>query len=91
MRILKDGQSVQTATPNGMTCTVEAFLGGGGQREVYRAILDGKRVALKWYYPAQATSEQREGLDVLIKKAKPTSKFLWPEVRTISPDVPGFG
>jgi eukaryotic-like serine/threonine-protein kinase len=90
MRILQDGQSVHTATSK-MTCTVEAFLGGGGQGEVYRATLDGQEVALKWYFPAQATVEQRAALEVLVKKGPPTERFLWPMELCDSPDVPGFG
>jgi DNA-binding helix-hairpin-helix protein with protein kinase domain len=74
-----------------MPCTAEKFLGGGGQGEVYRADLGGKKVALKWYFPAQATPEQREALEVLIQKGPPTEKFLWPIELTHSPDVPGFG
>ena len=42
MHILKDGQTVQTVTSK-MPCTAEKFLGGGGQGEVYRADLGGKR------------------------------------------------
>ncbi|MCJ7549647.1 MAG: serine/threonine protein kinase [Anaerolineae bacterium] len=90
MRILQDGQSVQTATSK-MTCTVEVFLGGGGQGEVYRAALDGQKVALKWYFPAQATAEQRAALAVLVKKGPPTERFLWPMELCDSPDIPGFG
>lgn len=90
MRILQDGQQVQTVTSN-LTCTVESFIGGGGQGEVYRAVLDGKQIALKWYYPAQATPEQRQALDMLVKKGPPTGRFLWPMEVTASPDVPGFG
>ena len=53
--ILKTGQVVRTET-SGMKCQVEAFLGGGGQGEVYRAKLNGKDVALKWYFPNSTTS-----------------------------------
>jgi DNA-binding helix-hairpin-helix protein with protein kinase domain len=70
---------------------VETFLGGGGQGEVYRADLDGKKVALKWYFPAQATPEQRAALEVLVKKGPPTEKFLWPIELTEAEKVPGFG
>lgn len=90
MRILEDGQTVYTVTSN-RPCTVEVFLGGGGQGEVYRADLDGKKVALKWYFPAQATPEQRTALEVLVKKGPPTEKFLWPIELTGVDDVPGFG
>ncbi|MGC9469174.1 MAG: protein kinase domain-containing protein [Anaerolineae bacterium] len=90
MQILQDGQEVKTVSSN-MVVTVETFLGGGGQGEVYRAALDGKQVALKWYFPAQATPEQRSSLEVLVAKGAPTARFLWPIELTESPDVHGFG
>ena len=90
MHILKDGQTVQTVTSR-MPCTAEKFLGGGGQGEVYRADLGGQKVALKWYFPAQATPEQRVALETLIKKGPPTDKFLWPMELTQSDAVTGFG
>ena len=52
--------TVQAAS--GHPCTVETFLGGGGQGEVYRARLDGKPLALKWYFPEQATPQQWQNL-----------------------------
>jgi eukaryotic-like serine/threonine-protein kinase len=90
MRILQDGQSVRTVTSD-RECKVEAYLGGGGQGEVYRSLLDGQVVALKWYFPSQATPEQRSGLETLVKKGAPTARFLWPMELTHSPDVAGFG
>ncbi len=96
MRILEDGQIVYTVTSK-MACVVEKFLGGGGQGEVYRSDLHDKqqdthkKVALKWYFPSQATPEQRKGLDILVKKGPPTEKFLWPIELTESSGVPGFG
>ena len=88
-QILESGQIVNTES--GVSCEVGQFLGGGGQGEVYKADVGGKTVALKWYFPAQATPKQREGLETLIKKGPPNDKFLWPLELTSSPDVPGFG
>lgn len=65
-------------TLSGPTVTVERLLGAGGQGEVYKAILDGQPYALKWYFPHQATPEQRELLAELIRKRPPNDHFLWP-------------
>lgn len=89
-QILKMRQTVRTES-SGMLCEVEQFLGGGGQGEVYRANLGGKIVALKWYFPAQATPEQRAALETLIKKGPPSDKFLWPMELTSAEGMPGFG
>ncbi len=89
-QILKPKQVVQTET-TGLPCTVEQFLGGGGQGEVYRAELSGKVVALKWYFSASATPEQRAALETLVKKGPPNEKFLWPMELTSAQTVPGFG
>lgn len=64
-------------TPSGQ-CTIEAFLGGGGQGEVYRVQFDGRPLALKWYFPEQATDVQRCALETLIHKGPPGPGFLWP-------------
>ena len=45
-QILRTGLAARTQF-SGTTCTVEQYLGGGGQGEVYRASLDGQAVALK--------------------------------------------
>jgi serine/threonine protein kinase len=88
--ILQAGQIVRTETP-GMNCEVQARLGSGGQGEVYRAKLNDKDVALKWYYPNSATGEQREVLETLIKKGAPNDKFLWPIELVAAENIPGFG
>lgn len=76
-QLLARGQKVRTES-TGLTCEVLKFLGGGGQGEVYEAVLGGKKVALKWYYPASATTEQRAALETLTAMGAPSSKFLWP-------------
>ena len=72
-------------------CKVEQFLGGGGQGEVYRATLDGSQVALKWYFPGQATPEQQQNLKILIARGAPNSKFLWPLELVTAAGLKGFG
>ncbi len=89
-QLLKIGMTVQTED-SARSCRVEQFLGGGGQGEVYRATLDGAPVALKWYFPTQATAQQRRNLQLLIAKGAPTARFLWPLALVVAPDVGGFG
>ncbi|MBK5966070.1 serine/threonine protein kinase [Thiocystis minor] len=88
-QLLQLRSTVQTLS--GHPCTVETFLGGGGQGEVYRALLDGKPLALKWYFAEQATLAQRQSLETLIRKGPPSAQFLWPMELAAAPDVPGFG
>jgi eukaryotic-like serine/threonine-protein kinase len=89
-QILRIGQTVR-AESSGKDCVIEQFLGGGGQGEVYRATLDGEKVALKWYFPTQATPGQRAALGLLIKQGPPTAKFLWPLDVVTASRVRGFG
>lgn len=87
--MLASRQKLQTES--GMTCEVQELLGGGGQGEVYRVDLAGKPMALKWYYAHTATLEQRQGLEVLVKKGPPNDRFLWPLELVKTPGRPEFG
>jgi DNA-binding helix-hairpin-helix protein with protein kinase domain len=89
-QMLTPKQTVRTES-SGMSCKVEQFLGGGGQGEVYRALLGGQPVALKWYFPTSATPAQRVALEILVKKGPPNEKFLWPLELAAAEGVPGFG
>jgi len=57
---------------------VKEFLGSGGQGEVYKVEVNGKQYALKWYYPQNATQEQKEAVIDLTKMGISDSRFLWP-------------
>jgi DNA-binding helix-hairpin-helix protein with protein kinase domain len=70
---------------------VERLLGGGGQGEVYQVRVDGQPFALKWYFPQQATPEQRALLEDLVRRGAPTDKFLWPLEMVNAPDGSTFG
>ena len=89
-QLLKPQQTVRMQS-SGTNCEVEAYLGGGGQGEVYRAKLAGKPIAVKWYYPQVAKQEQWIALETLIKKGPPSEHFLWPMAMVSSTGVPGFG
>jgi eukaryotic-like serine/threonine-protein kinase len=88
--ILKSGQQVRL-NKSGASCTVEKFLGGGGQGEVYESRVGSKQVALKWYYPQSATTEQRQALETLVKMGSPSDSFLWPVELATAAEVSGFG
>jgi eukaryotic-like serine/threonine-protein kinase len=89
-QLLKPGQVVDTE-PSGLRCTVEKFLGGGGQGEVYRASLAKQPVAVKWYFPHMATPAHRAAMEGLVRRGAPTPRFLWPLELAVSPDLPDFG
>jgi DNA-binding helix-hairpin-helix protein with protein kinase domain len=90
LEIFQPGEHVRTLS-TGLDCEVRDLLGGGGQGEVYRASLGGRDVALKWYYPAEATPRQRALIENLIRKGPPTARFLWPIELAESKGKPGFG
>lgn len=73
------------------TCHIERMLGAGGQGEVYQATMDGRAVAVKWYYAHQATDAQRAVLGELIGSGPPDARFLWPEALVTAPLTAGFG
>ncbi|HEU4769615.1 MAG TPA: hypothetical protein VFS77_19770 [Pyrinomonadaceae bacterium] len=89
-QILKPDQKVRTASTR-LDCRVEKYLGGGGQGEVYQANLNGKPVALKWYYPASATPDQQKALETLVRMGPPSDRFLWPIELATATSTAAFG
>ncbi len=61
----------------GGSISIKEKLGEGGQGVVYRAELDGKYYALKWY-TKPCKREFYENLNNTIKIGPPTGAFLWP-------------
>ncbi len=88
-QLLKLNQAIQL--DNGKTCVVKEFLGSGGQGEVYRAESEGQSMALKWYFPQQATAEQRAALQELLAVGAPNTNFLFPLHLASSTENAGFG
>ena len=66
-QLLTVGQCVVTESSSS-ECTIEKFLGGGGQGEVYEAKVGGRLFALKWYFQASATAQQRNALEALVER-----------------------
>jgi DNA-binding helix-hairpin-helix protein with protein kinase domain len=87
--ILKVGQKLKTVSD--VDCEIEELLGDGTQGEVYRVSLAGKKMALKWYKPEFARSEQKEALASIVKRDAPNDKFLWPLDLVIPPGGSSFG
>jgi DNA-binding helix-hairpin-helix protein with protein kinase domain len=55
-------------------------LGSGGQGAVYRGTnTANQQVAVKWYFPAEQTTERRTALTDLVVRGSPSKHFLWPE------------
>lgn len=89
-QLLKPHQKIHLDT-SGLNGHVEFLLGEGGQGEVYQAMVGNKRVALKWYYPQQATPEQRTALELIMQHGAPTNQFLWPLELAFVRGIEGFG
>lgn len=89
-QLLQQNAVLKTETSKS-ACRVEKFLGGGGQGEVYRAQLEGRAVALKWYFARSATQQQRWLLETLVQRPAPSERFLWPLELVSDPKLPGFG
>lgn len=91
-QLLSIGQTV-TGVSSGVTFTVDRFIGGGGQGEVYAVSVDGHPLALKWFFPhyLRQDSRQRERLERATQLGAPSDRFLWPAEIATSRGVPGFG
>lgn len=91
-QILNNGQEVRIESSK-LKCKVEQFLGGGTQGEVYKADLNGKHIALKWYFPQYLKDDSRlkERLERAIRSGPPNDRFLWPMELASADGVQGFG
>ena len=96
-QLLNSGEKVKML-PTELTYEVEAFLGGGGQGEVYRARLaeghgSGARVALKWFFPhyLRRDPDLRARLERAVEIGPPSDRFLWPQELVQTANRPGFG
>ena len=77
MNTFSKGQTVWLEIA-GERCEIKELIGSGGQGQVYRVGLHEQDYALKWYFPNNATTEQREAIERLVHKGPPNDRFLWP-------------
>lgn len=98
-QLLNPGEVVQLQT-TGLDCTIQSFIGGGGQGEVYCArLLDpnhgcaGTTVALKWFFPhyLRQDSDLHARIERAVDSGPPSDRFLWPQELALAADRPGFG
>ena len=86
----QSGQSIWLEIA-GERCEIGELLGSGGQGQVYRVLMHGQDYALKWYFPRNATKEQRAAVERLVRKGAPNERFLWPMDIALCQGVPSFG
>jgi hypothetical protein len=91
--LLQPNCSVVTTYPDGKLVQIERFQGGGTQGEVYAGLMDGERVAVKWFRPRwiDVDKDLCERLSETIKRNSPNRSFLWPRCIVKSANVAGFG
>ncbi|MCL2543942.1 MAG: hypothetical protein FWE71_15970 [Nocardioidaceae bacterium] len=71
---------------------VSRLLGQGGQGYVYEVQRDiGDPLALKWYKPESATSQQYDEMQQLVEIGSPHRRFLWPLSMARVAGQPSFG
>lgn len=90
--ILQSSQVVH-AELSGLPCTVERFIGSGGQGEVYQANLNGQPIALKWYFPQYLNQDPniRVQIENAINCGPPSDRFLWPTDLAYAQGAESFG
>ena len=91
-RLLRELVNVSTES-SAAACIVGPLLGRGGQGEVYRAGIEGRSLALKWYFPETIAADPalRERLRTAIRAGSPSARFIWPLEIAVAPGSEEFG
>ena len=82
MKTLNVGDRV--AMDTGGEAEVTGEFGSGGQGTVYKAVFNGHKYALKWYFPGKLKNMEkfRQNIQRNIYDGPPSSSFLWPRFLT---------
>ena len=86
MDSLKPGQMLRGET-SGCSCHIDAFIGAGGQGDVYRVTVGSDAYALKWSNESMLAADPllSSRLEAAIRLQAPSERFLWPfELVTMS-------
>lgn len=75
MSIMQPGKKVRLT--NGTTATVKKEIGHGGQGTVYLVNVEGKDMAMKWYYKNPGKAFYKN-LSNNVHAGAPASNFIWP-------------
>ncbi|MBM7846530.1 protein kinase domain-containing protein [Herpetosiphon giganteus] len=91
-QMLRPGTMVSIESSSIM-CEVQDIIGSGGQGEVYKIKLDGRMMALKWYFPIYIKQDPflKKRLKQAIDKGAPDNRFLWPLDLASLQGTPTFG
>jgi eukaryotic-like serine/threonine-protein kinase len=90
--LLSNGHTLR-AESSGATYTIERYLGGGGQGEVYQVAFGNEQVAIKWYLPSyrQQDKHLQKRLERAINIGPPSDRFLWPRELVFEHNGTGLG
>jgi serine/threonine protein kinase len=90
--VLQPGQQVFTQAGR-VPLTVGQYVGGGGQGQVFRSVMAGRHVVVKWFLPeyVRVDATLRDRLQRLRATGPPTDRFLWPIDITVASGNPTFG
>jgi DNA-binding helix-hairpin-helix protein with protein kinase domain len=78
---------------SGSECTVEDFVGEGGEGQVYRVSTGGRNLALKWYHPGYQQNDPhlRQRIKSITETNPPNERFIWPMELVSAEKLPSFG
>lgn len=90
--VLQPGQYVFTEDGR-VPLTVGQYVGGGGQGQVFRSMMGGRPIVIKWFLPEYVRIDVtlHERLRRLVAAGPPTDRFLWPIELVAAPGNPTFG
>ena len=84
--VFETGKVIMTSY--GEPITIDSYIAGGGQGDVYKVFYAGEKKALKWYKPGALKDPDAfyENLKKNTEKGSPDKAFLWPEAVTEKKD-----
>ena len=92
MRISPEIGEVLAISDTPITVTLEASLGAGGPRKVFRGVTgSGQEIVVAWHKPNDLSDRARQAAAALITLGRPHPAFAWPIAIVTSEQVAGWG